>query len=207
MSPLPPARHPEGPTPANGPKDLSVKETKGRAVAGFSRVAQTERSFVARSGTMLLRMTVAVALLGTCFGVGCRRAPQAAPADAVQQGFQQGDLTARQSHGRRVFERRCATCHGPEGHGDGQNAYNLQPPPPDFQESLPELPVADRRAVIEGGTAALGRSALCPPWGRSLLDEEVDAVLAYMEVMAQPGAEDDTGEAPGRRGWRRRARP
>ena len=149
-------------------------------------------------------MTVGIALLGVWVGVGCRRAPETAPVDAVQQGFQQGDLTARQSHGRRVFERRCATCHGPEGRGDGQNAYNLQPPPPDFQASLAELSVADRRAVIDGGTAALDRSPLCPPWGRSLLEEDVEALIAYMEVMAQPAADD---EVPGRRGWRRSARP
>jgi mono/diheme cytochrome c family protein len=126
--------------------------------------------------------------------------------DAVQEGFRQGGLTARQSHGRRVFERRCATCHGPQGRGDGQNAYNLQPPPPDFQESLAKLSVADRRAVIVGGTAALDRSPLCPPWGRSLLEEEVAALVAYMEVMAQPAADGEPADSPGRGGWRRGTR-
>jgi mono/diheme cytochrome c family protein len=112
------------------------------------------------------------------------------------------ELSSRESHGRRVFLQRCATCHGPEGRGDGQNAYNLQPPPPDFQASLPELAVADRRRVIEGGTAALGRSALCPPWGRSLNESEVGALLAYLEVTAQPSEEEETS-GPGRRRWRR----
>ena len=148
-------------------------------------------------------MTAGVALMAPRSGSGVAEPRGAPPVDAVQEAFREGDLTARQSHGRRVFEQRCATCHGPEGHGDGQNAYNLQPPPPDFQESLAKLAVADRRAVIDGGTAALDRSPLCPPWGRSLLEEEVDALLAYMEVMARPAADDEAGDSSGRRGWRR----
>ncbi len=124
--------------------------------------------------------------------------------NAVQAAFREDALTARQSQGKRVFGQRCATCHGLAGRGDGQNAYNLQPPPPDFQESLAQLSVDDRRGVIEGGTAALGRSALCPPWGRSLDGDEVEALLAYMEVMEQPTAEDEEDASPGRRRWRRR---
>jgi mono/diheme cytochrome c family protein len=122
--------------------------------------------------------------------------------DAVQEAFRDGELSAKESHGRRVFAERCATCHGPQGRGDGQNAYNLQPPPPDFSESLGGLSVEDRRRVIEGGTAALGRSALCPPWGPSLRGEEVEALLAYMNVMARP-PKDDEAPARGRRRWNR----
>jgi mono/diheme cytochrome c family protein len=136
-------------------------------------------------------------------GTGCQRAPEPAPVDALQQAFREDALSAREAHGRRVFLERCTTCHGPKGRGDGQNAYNLQPPPPDFSESLAALSPEDRRKVIEGGTAALGRSPLCPPWGRSLRSEEVEALLAYMEVMARPSEEEEAGP-PGRRGWRRR---
>jgi mono/diheme cytochrome c family protein len=117
--------------------------------------------------------------------VGCRATPPPAR-DAVQDAFQADSLTAREARGHRVFLQRCATCHGPEGRGDGQNAYNLQPPPPDFQESLPKLSAADRRKVVEGGTAALGRSPLCPPWGRSLGPDDVDAVVAWLDAAARP---------------------
>jgi mono/diheme cytochrome c family protein len=116
---------------------------------------------------------------------GCRATP-APGKDAVQEAFRDDALSAQEARGHRVFLQRCATCHGPRGRGDGQNAYNLQPPPPDFQESLARLSVADRRKVIEGGTAALGRSALCPPWGRSLGPDDVDALLAWLDVAARP---------------------
>jgi len=148
-------------------------------------------------------MATVIAFVCASVGLGCRRS-EAPPRDAVQEAFREGELTARQSHGRRVFAQRCATCHGPAGRGDGQNAYNLRPPPPDFQESLAKLSGADRRAVIEGGTAALDRSPLCPPWGRTLHGEEVEALVAYMQVMEQPSAEDEEGDSPGRRRWRRR---
>ncbi len=117
--------------------------------------------------------------------VACR-APSPSPKNALQDAFKDDALTAQQARGHRVFLQRCATCHGPQGRGDGQNAYNLQPPPPDFQESLAKLSPADRRKVVEDGTAALGRSPLCPPWGRSLGPDDVDAVLAWLEVASRP---------------------
>lgn len=140
--------------------------------------------------------------LGVVFVSGCRRAPAKPPVDALQQGFRDGTLTARESRGKRVFAERCAACHGARGRGDGQNAYNLHPPPPDFQESLARLSVADRRRVIEEGTAALGRSPLCPPRGSSLSEDEVEALLAWLDVMARPAAEPEPS-GPGRRRWRR----
>ena len=129
---------------------------------------------------------------------GCR-APVPAK-NAVQDAFKDDALTAREARGHRVFLQRCATCHGPEGRGDGQNAYNLQPAPPDFQESLPKMSPADRRKVVEGGTAALGRSPLCPPWGCSLGPDDVEAVLAWLEAASRPKAvEPEPDAGPGTR--------
>jgi mono/diheme cytochrome c family protein len=138
-------------------------------------------------------------LLLVSLAVGCR-APSKQPKDAVQDAFKDDALTAQQARGHRVFLQRCATCHGPQGRGDGQNAYNLQPPPPDFQESLAKLSPADRRRIVEGGTAALGRSPLCPPWGRTLGPDDVDAVLAWLDAASRPSP----AEPAPRSRWRRR---
>jgi mono/diheme cytochrome c family protein len=145
---------------------------------------------------------VVIGVLASLLVSGCRPTPESPPVDAVREAFAEDGLSARESHGRRLFAQRCATCHGAEGRGDGQNAYNLEPPPPDFQESLSALSPEDRRRVIEGGTAALGRSALCPPWGRSLDETEVEALLAWLEVAARATG-DDEEPGPGRRSWRR----
>ena len=142
-----------------------------------------------------LMCTMAVALL-----LGACRAPAPPSRNALQDAFRDDALTAREARGHRVFLQRCATCHGPEGRGDGQNAYNLQPPPPDFQESLARLSPADRRKVIESGTAALGRSPLCPAWGRSLGPDDVDALLAWLEVASRPASDAPGADAsPGAR--------
>ena len=134
-------------------------------------------------------------------GVACR-APANPPRDALQEAFRDDALTAQQARGHRVFLQRCATCHGPQGRGDGQNAYNLHPPPPDFQESLAKLSPADRRKVVESGTAALGRSPLCPPWGRTLGPDDVGALVAWLEAASR--AKPGEAEAGPRARWRRR---
>ena len=139
-------------------------------------------------------LAVSLLLVAAC------RAPSPSAKNAVQDAFRDDALTAQQARGHRVFLQRCATCHGPQGRGDGQNAYNLQPPPPDFQESLAKLSPADRRKVVESGTAALGRSPLCPPWGRSLGPDDVDAVVAWLDVASRPEVPaPDAGARPGRR--------
>jgi len=136
---------------------------------------------------------VAAAVAGSVLAAACHRGPSPPQRDALQEAFREEGLTADEARGHQVFLARCATCHGPEGRGDGQNAYNLDPPPPDFQKSLAKLSVADRRRVVEGGTAALGRSTLCPPYGRSLSPEEEDALVAWMDVAARKPKEASTG--------------
>lgn len=154
------------------------------------------------TGPSSLRPGVGV-LCAAALLAACRGTPAPPPVDAVQEAFRTEALDARESRGKQLFAERCATCHGPAGRGDGQNAYNLQPPPPDFSESLAGLPVPDRRRVIEEGTTALGRSPLCPPRGTALDDDAVEALLAYLDVMARQLPDEEARPAPGRRRWRR----
>ena len=63
---------------------------------------------------------------------GCRRAPSHPGdplLDAIRAGERgSGNLTYAESQGKTLFGQYCATCHGDEGRGDGQNASNLTPP-------------------------------------------------------------------------------
>ena len=121
---------------------------------------------------------------------GCSRDQRATRADPLMDVFrrqaQEEGLNRQQTFGKRLFGSYCATCHGDRGEGDGQNAYNLDPAPPDFRDSLKTRPPSYWRQVIEGGTAALGRSPLCPPWGLELTDRQVDAIVDYMKVLVKP---------------------
>jgi len=143
---------------------------------------------------MVLWVTLAAA------GFGCGRAGEAPPADPLMDVFhqqaQEEGLTRTQTDGKRLFAHYCATCHGETGSGDGQNGFNLDPPPPDFHSSLAQHPASYRRQIIEGGTAAVGRSPLCPPWGRNLSTSEIDALLAYLEMLARPATDAAPGGPP-----------
>lgn len=146
---------------------------------------------MSRGLTLLIALPLAFA--------ACRRAAEPPPADPLQEVFhrqaQEEGLSRPQTEGKRLFAQYCATCHGEAGRGNGQNSYNLDPRPPDFQESLDGHPSSYWREIIEGGTTAVGRSALCPPWGRTLTEGEIDALISFLELLGQPPiSEPQTGE-------------
>lgn len=118
---------------------------------------------------------------------GCRRKHQQTPPDPIGEVFrkqaQEEGLSRAETEGKRLFAHYCATCHGGKGEGDGQNAYNLDPKPPEFQQSLQAHAPPYWRHIIEGGSAAVGRSPLCPPWGRSLSAREIDALIVYLAAL------------------------
>ena len=118
----------------------------------------------------------------------CRRVTPAPPADpmleAIRAEEEAAGLTYAEGQGKQVFARYCATCHGDEGKGDGQNASNLNPPPPDLTASPNLADAAYVRRVIAEGSAAAGRSPLSPPWGRTLSPQQIEYVALYCRALA-----------------------
>jgi mono/diheme cytochrome c family protein len=134
-------------------------------------------------------LVVALAAVAVMAG-GCRR-PPAHPTDPLLDAIRAeergvGNLTYAESQGKALFARYCATCHGDEGRGDGQNASNLTPPPPDLTVASHVADSALLAKVIAEGSAAVGRSALSPPWGRNLSAQEIDDLVAYCRTLARP---------------------
>jgi mono/diheme cytochrome c family protein len=103
--------------------------------------------------------------------------------DAIRAEERAGDLSYAESQGKILFAHYCATCHGDEGKGDGQNASNLNPPPPDMSVSKNTRDLALLRKVIAEGSAAIGRSPQSPPWGRSLSRQQIDYLVAYCQSL------------------------
>lgn len=125
---------------------------------------------------------------------GCHRQAPAPPADpsldALRAEDQAAGLTYAQGQGKHLFEQYCATCHGDEGKGDGQNASNLNPPAPDLTTSKSLADPAYVRRVIAEGSAAVGRSPLSPPWGRSLSPQEIEYLTLYCRGLASAKTAD-----------------
>jgi len=105
-------------------------------------------------------------------------------------------LTYNAREGRAVFRHYCATCHGDEAHGDGLNAYNLDPKPrdladPPFQSKRSD---EDLRAVIRSGGGAAGLSTGMPPFSLTLNERRIRNLVEYIRTLQQPS---DAPEPPG----------
>jgi mono/diheme cytochrome c family protein len=121
---------------------------------------------------------------------GCRRQSLAPPPGdpmltAIRGDERAAGLTHAEAQGRLLFLQYCATCHGDEGKGDGQNASNLNPKPPDLTASKSASDAALLRRVIAQGSAAVGRSPLSPPWGRLLRPQQIDDLVLYCRVLGR----------------------
>lgn len=132
----------------------------------------------------LMMIVLPLALL-----TGCRRGLETPPGDplfdAIRADEREGNLSYAEGQGRRLFVHYCATCHGDAGKGDGQNASNLNPPPPDMTTSKGGRDAAYIRKAIAEGSAAIGRSPLSPPWGRSLSQQQIDYLVTYCESLGR----------------------
>ena len=126
--------------------------------------------------------------LGLVSVAGCHRTAATAPADpsleALRAESQAAGLSYAESQGKHLFAQYCAPCHGDTGKGDGQNASNLNPAVPDLTSSKSAADPAYLRRVIAQGSAAVGRSPLSPPWGRSLSAQEIDYLTLYCRSLA-----------------------
>ena len=100
----------------------------------------------------------AVTVLVLMTSAACRSGPRSQPADpmldAIRAEEREGKLTYVESQGKRIFVHYCATCHGDDARGDGQNASNLSPAPPDMTTSkTSQDPALIRRVIAEGSAA------------------------------------------------------
>ncbi len=85
-----------------------------------------------------------------------------------------------------VFKFYCSQCHGLGGKGDGPNVTKDFPVSPrNFTkaEEMNKLSDADLRNVILDGGPAVSKSPMMPPWGKTLSDEEVDALIAHLRKL------------------------
>jgi mono/diheme cytochrome c family protein len=97
-------------------------------------------------------------------------------------------LNYQQAQGKRLFNEKCVWCHADSTPAGPSNRSNLSPSPPLFTdgETFNSLSEDFMRNTITLGGSAMGKSAIMPPWGQSLTQDEIRAVIAYARAVAQP---------------------
>lgn len=97
-------------------------------------------------------------------------------------------LDYQQAQGKRVFYRTCVWCHADATPAGPSNRSNLTPTPPLMNDGATLNALSDEfmRNTITLGGSAIGKSAMMPPWGRTLTQDEIQAVIAYARAIAQP---------------------
>ncbi len=135
-----------------------------------------------------------IALLAACSVVmitGCGKkegpkdkAAQTTPAATVDQAAIDQKLPYSLKEGKRLFSHYCGVCHGETGDGGGQY-YGLTPTPANFTDKafMKTLPDEKLFKAINEGSAAMGKSNLCPPWGKSFNPEETEFIVAYIRTL------------------------
>ncbi len=97
-------------------------------------------------------------------------------------------LNYEQSQGKRVFYTNCVWCHADSTPAGPSNRSNLNPAPPLGNDGSVLNPLSDEllRNTITLGGSAMGKSAMMPPWGQTLTQGQIDAVIAFLRAVAQP---------------------
>ncbi len=88
---------------------------------------------------------------------------------------------------KQMFEHFCGPCHGEAGNGEGKNfASVLEPGPVDLTDAdyMSTMGDDDIVRVISGGTASVGKSNLCPPWGKTFSESRIKGLAAYVRGLS-----------------------
>jgi mono/diheme cytochrome c family protein len=148
---------------------------------------------------MKMLPTVGVlAMLVLASQAGCRKPAEAAKIEPQQPTYDSEPdwtdsqkiipLGYEQAQGKRVFYQYCVWCHADATPAGPSNRSNLTPVPALLNDGSVLNSQSDEymQNVITLGGSALGKSAMMPPYGRTLTPNEIRAVIAFTRAIAQP---------------------
>jgi cytochrome c oxidase cbb3-type subunit 3 len=106
-------------------------------------------------------------------------------------------LSYQESQGKRVFYQYCVWCHADASPAGPSNRSNVTPVPPLMNDGEKLNGESDdyMQNIITLGGSALGKSAMMPPYGKTLSPDEIKSVIAFTRAIAQPAY-----QKPGRPG-------
>jgi cytochrome c5 len=97
-------------------------------------------------------------------------------------------LNYQEAQGKRLFYQQCVWCHADSTPAGPSNRGNLQPMPVLMNDGTVLNRENDRylQNIIALGGSALSKSAMMPPYGQTMSQEEIQDVIAYTRAIAQP---------------------
>lgn len=97
-------------------------------------------------------------------------------------------LSYEQAQGKRIFYQRCVWCHADVTPSGPSNRSNLTPAPALMNDGTILNGKSDTylQEVIALGGGGVGKSAMMPPYGKSLTQDEIRALIAYARAIAEP---------------------
>ena len=97
-------------------------------------------------------------------------------------------LGYQESQGKRVFYQYCVWCHADATPAGPSNRSNVTPTPVLLNDGEKLNAENDEylQNIITLGGSAMGKSAMMPPYGKTLSPEEITAVIAFTRAIAQP---------------------
>ncbi len=129
---------------------------------------------------------------------GCRKPSTAAKSDPLDSAYgTESDwnnpqksipLNYQQAQGKRIFYEDCVWCHADSTPAGPSNRSNLTPTPALANDGAALNGLSDGylQNIITLGGSAMSKSAMMPPWGRTLKQDEIHSVMAFMRAIAQP---------------------
>ncbi|HEX2664345.1 MAG TPA: cytochrome c [Candidatus Acidoferrum sp.] len=129
---------------------------------------------------------------------GCRKHRETVKADPLLAAYDSEpdwndstkmvSLGYEQAQGKRVFYQYCVWCHAEATPAGPSNRSNLTPVPPLLADGSTLNAQSDNylETIITLGGSAMGKSAMMPPYGRTLSPEEIRSVIAFTRAIAQP---------------------
>jgi mono/diheme cytochrome c family protein len=117
--------------------------------------------------------------------------PEQQPAEASEPVLIEKYDRALLVHGREVYQRQCAGCHGTTGDGKGPAAAYLNPPPRDYRlgrfkfTSTPRGAKPRRADLVR--IIRYGAKGTSMPSFRFMPDDELEAVITYVILLSSRG--------------------
>jgi mono/diheme cytochrome c family protein len=129
---------------------------------------------------------------------GCRKPSSAAEAKPLHRAYGEEldwnnpqlsiPMNYQQAQGQRIFYNNCVWCHADSTPAGPSNRANLNPSPVLANDGTALNSLSDDylHNIITLGGSALSKSAMMPPWGKTLKQDDISSVIAFMRAIAQP---------------------